>query len=127
MAKKKSGLSKTTQHNLYKMNGRFAKNKKTKIERHLAKHPEDQQAKAALDNVPTYSRAKPKQRRWTASARYLAALEAPIRRQIEHLNRYRPRSMPDRPKLVDIDPNLNTLMHLHANRSSKHEQKTVSK
>jgi hypothetical protein len=50
MAKKKSMKGKGT-YNTYAQEGRFVKNLRAKLERHLRKHPTDEQAKKALAQV----------------------------------------------------------------------------
>lgn len=55
MAKKATNPSYAT----YQSKGSYTKNKKAKIERHLKKHPNDEQSAASLKNVGLYSRKKP--------------------------------------------------------------------
>mgnify|MGYP000973503847 CR=1 FL=1 len=56
MAKKTTG--KNTQA-AYKSEGRYARNKKARIERHLKKHPNDAQSKDSIKSIGKYSRDKP--------------------------------------------------------------------
>ena len=68
MAKKQQGQSQKEQYAAYKNQGRYAKNKTAKLERHLKAHPEDVQAQKALDNMRTNpSRQTPNSYRWKAS------------------------------------------------------------
>lgn len=56
MGKKRTG--KNTQAT-YKAEGRYTKNKKAKLERHMKKHPNDDQAKKAISGIKPYSRKAP--------------------------------------------------------------------
>lgn len=51
----------------YEVEGRYAKNKKAKLDRHLKKFPKDEVAKAARANVRLYARAAPKSPEWSAT------------------------------------------------------------
>jgi len=50
----------------YKLDNRYMKNKKTKLERHLKRHPEDAQAKKSLGKIPEYRRKKPFNKVWSS-------------------------------------------------------------
>lgn len=60
MAKKAkgAGISKKNQYTAYKAQSHYAKNKRAKLERHLKKYPDDEQAKQALENVSPNPRRK---------------------------------------------------------------------
>lgn len=79
MAKKAkgAGLSKKNQYAVYKEQSHYAKNKRAKLERHLKKYPNDEQAKQALENAsPNPRRKTPNSYMWSKqqieSARLLA-------------------------------------------------------
>jgi len=70
MAKKRTG--KKTQK-AYEVEGRYAKNKKAKLERHMKNHPNDLQAKGAVNNVKQYSRKAPHNNMtWTPFTKWYA-------------------------------------------------------
>jgi hypothetical protein len=76
MSKTKQGKSQSEQYTAYKNLGRFAKNRKAKLERHLKKHPDDAAAKAALAKAEGSSprRKTPNQSVWSSTARQKAQL-----------------------------------------------------
>lgn len=78
MAKSKSkSQSKKNQHTAYKAEGRWAKNKKRKIERHLKQFPNDEVAQRALGNIgSTPKRKTPNNKMWLPSQRTLAQIYA---------------------------------------------------
>lgn len=79
MAKKKRTPGEDRCFKEYKTLGRYAKNKKAKIEKHLRAHPEDEQAQAALKNIKQYSRKKPHSRQWSPDRVRLAQAEKKLR------------------------------------------------
>lgn len=50
----------------YKLENRYMRNKRVKIERHLREHPDDATAKAALSNIVEYRRKKPHNSVWSS-------------------------------------------------------------
>lgn len=73
-SKKNRSDSDKNHYKAYQANGTFSTNKKAKLNRHLKNNPNDDTAKEALKNVPSYRRKTPKQKVWTAETRYLAQL-----------------------------------------------------
>ena len=59
MAQKKRSYKGKKQFGTYESMGRYAKNKRAKIERHLKLHPGDPQAVKALKSIDAYSRKAP--------------------------------------------------------------------
>lgn len=57
--------SKKNQHSVYQSQGRYAKNKQRKLERHLKYYPNDSQAKEALNNIQSYRRKAPINKIWS--------------------------------------------------------------
>jgi len=74
MAKNKGEhRSRKEQYAAYKTQGRYLKNKKEKLERHIRKNPEDDQAKAALKNLKGDSiRKTPNSYMWRKSQMWYA-------------------------------------------------------
>ncbi|PJF39444.1 MAG: hypothetical protein CUN55_14330 [Phototrophicales bacterium] len=65
MAKKKISYKGKKQYPAYKNEGRFSKNKKRALMRHLKKHPNDEVAKKTMDKGAfEYTRSAPKVRKW---------------------------------------------------------------
>ena len=60
------------QYSMYKGEGRYSRNKKRKLERHLKKFPQDEVAMAALKNVASYKRKAPKSEVWNSFNTYYA-------------------------------------------------------
>jgi len=58
MAQKKKSYRGKKQYGVYESQGKYAKNKRAKLERHLKKYPNDAQAKRALGSINAYSRKK---------------------------------------------------------------------
>lgn len=58
MPQKKRSYAGKKQYGMYQVEGRYAKNKKAKLERHLKKFPNDAKALAALKCIKEYSRKK---------------------------------------------------------------------
>ena len=71
---KKSQFKGKKQYAHYESQGRYAKNKKAKLLRHLKSNPDDKAAKKALENIQAYSRKKPLNRKktWTPVKQMLA-------------------------------------------------------
>lgn len=82
MAHKKSRGRKPRQNRFerYKMEGRYAKNKKAKLEAHLKLNPEDVTAQKALKSISTYKRAKPESSVWDSLSKWFAQVAAKIKR-----------------------------------------------
>lgn len=73
MAKGKSKGN--TQYGVYKSSGRYAANKKAKLERHLNKFPNDEQAKEALKNISASPKRKvPSTKVWKPQAIEIAQM-----------------------------------------------------
>lgn len=73
MSNKKTGNSKEAQGNNYKIAKRWESNRKSKIERHLKRFPNDLVAKAALSNI-VYRRKNPTSPFWSHSMIRLAMM-----------------------------------------------------
>lgn len=99
MAKKKLSYKGKKQYPHYKNEGRFAKNKKRKLERHLKKHPNDAVAKKVLEKGGfEYNRPVPKVRKWH---------NAVLKKFIETNNKNVRRTVADKEKrkyLLIVDP-----------------------
>lgn len=80
MAKQKGAhLSDKAQYSAYKSQGRYAKNKRAKLERHLKKFPNDEQAQEALKNVSSDPKRKtPNTYMWSSSQRQKAEMLARV-------------------------------------------------
>lgn len=79
MAKKQQGASVKEQYGAYAQKGRWAQNKKRKLERHLKKYPNDEQAKKALGNVGGAPTRKPPQAKlWKSPQIVMAELFASV-------------------------------------------------
>lgn len=72
MAKKRTG--KNTQ-SAYKTEGRYAKNKRVKLERHLKQHPNNDQAREALKNIKEYSRKASRSKSWSSGDKWFAHIK----------------------------------------------------
>jgi len=78
--KKGTSASQKAQYQSYKAEQRWKKNRILKLQRHVKRYPQDQQAKAALaraeDGDMVYRRKRPLSHKkvWTATARYEAQL-----------------------------------------------------
>lgn len=59
MAKLKPSVALKARFGNYKSGGRFYKNKLKKLQRHLKKYPNDEQAKGAMVHIKEYSRKAP--------------------------------------------------------------------
>ncbi len=57
--------SKKNQYSAYQSQGRYAKNKQRKLERHLKFYPNDSQAREALNNIQSYRRKAPINKIWS--------------------------------------------------------------
>lgn len=64
MSNKKTGNSKEAQGNNYKTTKRWESNRRTKLERHLKRFPNDEVAKSALNNI-VYRRKNPTTPFWS--------------------------------------------------------------
>lgn len=75
MAKKGSSKHKQNLYSIYKTSNTFAKNKRTKLERHLKKHPNDIQTKEVLEKGKfEYSRKESKAKMWSSTTKKYAQL-----------------------------------------------------
>lgn len=79
MAKKSTSAHKKAKYKEYEVGGTFKKNRQAKLERHLKKFPDDEQAKAALKRNLEYRRKKPKNcKTWSKPAKEYARLLASV-------------------------------------------------
>lgn len=77
MPKKGANANKKKQRQAYKLEGRYSKNKKLKLQKHLNKFPKDKQAKEAIEKIKEYRRKRPyNNSAWSKTDRYHAQLYA---------------------------------------------------
>ena len=72
--KKSKSQSRKNQYARYKSDNRYAKNKRAKLERHLKKFPDDEQAKAAIAKIDGPKRKTPNSEMWSSQKREVARL-----------------------------------------------------
>lgn len=79
MAKKNTSPNQKAKYKEYKVGAKFIKNRKAKLERHLKKFPNDEQAKTALRRNIEYRRKKPNNSNtWSKPAKEYARLLASV-------------------------------------------------